>query len=79
MNNDFDPFNMLMELQRIQQEQAENIVSVSVWMIEVSKTIESQRIQIDAMFRMLEGFQSLSKITDTRLKSLESEKIKEHK
>ena len=76
MRTEFDPFDMLMELQRIQQEQAENIVSVSLWMIEMSKTVDSQRLQIDAMFKMLEGFQTISKITDTRLKSMES---KEHK
>lgn len=79
MQTEFDPYQALLELQRIQFEQAENMVRVSEYLIEMTTTVETQRKQINAMFDMIQGINNIGQINDKRLSRLETQDSKEHK
>jgi hypothetical protein len=75
-DNEFSPYDALLELQQIQHQQAENMVKVSQWMIDVSRSTDNQQQQLASLFTMLNGYQKLFDIMDTRVKALETQYLK---
>lgn len=79
MRTEFDPYQALLDLQLLQHQQAENMVKVSEWMVEVSDNVKFQQKQINAMFAMLEGLNNIGQINDKRLTQVERAVLHEHK
>ena len=71
LNTDFDPYNAIIELQQIQHLQAENLVKVSEWMMEVSTAGTNQVRQADNLFKMIENLNNQLKLLDKRIVLLE--------
>lgn len=71
-NTDFNPYDMLINLQNIQHQQAENMVKVSEWMMESSQEVAVQRHQLDAIFNIIKQLQQITELQSQRIKLLES-------
>lgn len=71
-NTDFNPYDMLINLQNIQHQQAENMVKVSEWMMENSQEVAVQRHQLDAIFNIIKQLQQITELQSQRIKLLES-------
>ena len=71
LNPDFDPLQLLADIQRIQTEQAENLVRVSEWMMSVSTANTAQSTQLDHLFSMLSAMNKQLLLLDQRIKLLE--------
>jgi len=54
LNTDFDPYNAIIELQQLQHLQADNLVKVSEWMMEVSQNSIKQQQQVDRQFNLIQ-------------------------
>ena len=70
-NTDFNPYDAIVELQQIQHLQAENLVKVSDWMMEVSVAGTNQTAQITSLFKLVETLNSQLKLLDKRIVLLE--------
>jgi hypothetical protein len=71
LNPDFNPYDTLIQLENIQAEQAENMVRVSEWMMEISKAGTHQSTQLDHMFSMISAMNKQMLFLDERIKLLE--------
>ncbi len=71
INPDFNPYDTLVSLQNIQTEQAENMLRVSEWMMEISTAGTKQSVQLDHMFSMLSAMNKQMLFLDQRIKLLE--------
>jgi hypothetical protein len=71
LNTEFDPLQLLHDLQQIQFEQAENLVKVSEWMVSVSTASTAQSTQLDHMFSMLSAMNKQMLFIEQRIKLLE--------
>ena len=54
LNTNFDPYNAIIELQQLQHLQADNLVKVSEWMMEVSQNSIKQQQQVDRQFNLIQ-------------------------
>ena len=71
LNPDFNPYDTLVSLQSIQTEQAENMLKVSEWMMEISVAGTHQAKQLDHMFSMISAMNKQMLFLDERIKLLE--------
>ena len=71
LNPDFNPYDTLVSLQSIQTEQAENMLRVSEWMMEISVAGTKQSTQLDHMFSMISAMNKQMLFLDERIKLLE--------
>jgi hypothetical protein len=71
LNPDFNPYDELVNLQTIQNLQAENMLKVSEWMMEVSVANSKQAQQLDHMFSMISAMNKQMLLLDQRIKLLE--------
>ena len=71
INPDFNPYDTLVSLQNIQTEQAENMLKVSEWMMEISVAGTKQTSQLDHMFSMISAMNKQMLFLDERIKLLE--------
>ena len=71
LNTDFDPYNAIAELQQIQHLQADNLVKVSEWMMEISQAGTNQVQQANNLFKMIENLNAQLKLLDKRIILLE--------
>ena len=71
INPDFNPYDTLVSLQNIQTEQAENMLRVSEWMMEISTAGTHQSKQLDHMFSMISAMNKQMLFLDERIKLLE--------
>lgn len=71
LNTDFDPYNAIAELQQIQHLQAENLVKVSEWMMEISRAGTNQVMQANGLLKMIENLNSQLQLLDQRIVLLE--------
>ena len=71
LNPDFNPYDDLVNLQNIQHQQAENMLKVSEWMMEISVAGTKQTQQIDHMFSMISAMNKQMLFLDERIKLLE--------
>jgi hypothetical protein len=53
LNSDFDPYELLIHLQKIQHEQAENILKVSEWMMDMSQASLLQETKLDRSLSLI--------------------------
>lgn len=72
-NTDFNPYDMLINLQAIQQQQAENMVKVSEWMMEHSQEVAVQRHQLDSIMNIIKQLQQITLLQGQRISLLESQ------
>ena len=70
-NPEFNPYDELVNLQNIQHQQAENMLKVSEWMMEVSVAATNQSKQLDSVFTLITALNSQMQILDQRIKLLE--------
>ena len=75
-NPDFDPYNAIAELQQIQHLQADNLVKVSEWMMEISQAGTNQVQQANNLFKMIENLNAQLKLLDKRIILLEKHFLK---
>jgi len=71
INPDFNPYDDLVNLHQTQALQAENMLKVSEWMMEISKAGTTQTVQIDHMFSMISAMNKQMLFLDERIKLLE--------
>ena len=71
LNPEFNPYDELVNLQNIQHQQAENMVRVSEWMMEVSVAATNQSKQLDSVFTLITNLHQQMQILDERIKLLE--------
>lgn len=71
INPDFNPYDTLVSLQNIQTEQAENMLRVSEWMMEISVAGTKQSSQLDHMFSMISAMNKQMLFLDQRILLLE--------
>jgi len=71
LNPEFNPYDDLVNLQHTQAQQAENMLKVSEWMMEISKAGTTQTVQIDHMFSMISAMNKQMLFIDERIKLLE--------
>ena len=75
LNTDFDPLALLLHLQNIQQQQAENMVKVSEWMMEVSETVKLQEDKLNRSLSLISALNKQLLLHDERIKLLEKHLI----
>jgi len=71
LNGDFNPYDDLVNLQQTQAMQAENMLKVSEWMMEISVAGTHQSKQLDHMFSMISAMNKQMLFLDERIKLLE--------
>jgi len=71
LNPDFNPYDDLVNLQTIQNLQAENMLKVSEWMMEISQSGTKQAQQLDHMFSMISAMNKQMLFLDQRILLLE--------
>jgi hypothetical protein len=71
LNPDFNPYDDLVNLQTIQNLQAENMLKVSEWMMEISVAGTKQSVQLDHMFSMISALNKQMLFLDQRIVLLE--------
>lgn len=71
LNPDFNPYDDLVNLQQTLALQAENMLKVSEWMMEISVAGTRQTQQIDHMFSMISAMNKQMLFIDERIKLLE--------
>jgi ureidoglycolate hydrolase len=71
LNPEFNPYDDLVNLQQTQAQQAENMLKVSEWMMEISVAGTKQTTQIDHMFSMISAMNKQMLLLDQRIKLLE--------
>lgn len=71
LNTDFDPYNAIAELQQIQHLQAENLVKVSEWMMEISRAGTNQVMQANGLLKMIDNLNTQLQLLDQRIVLLE--------
>lgn len=71
LNTDFDPYNAIAELQQIQHLQAENLVKVSEWMMEISRAGTNQVMQANGLLKMIDNLNTQLQLLDKRIVLLE--------
>lgn len=71
LNTDFNPYDALVNLQSIQQQQSENMVKVSEWMMEVSKASLLQETKLDKCLSLISEMNKQMLFLDERIKLLE--------
>lgn len=71
LNTDFDPYNAIAELQQIQHLQAENLVKVSEWMMEISRAGTNQVTQANGLLKMIDNLNTQLQLLDKRIVLLE--------
>ncbi len=71
INPDFNPYDELVSLQTVQNLQAENMLKVSEWMMEISVAGTHQAKQLDHMFSMISAMNKQMLFLDERIKLLE--------
>lgn len=71
LNTDFDPYNAIAELQQIQHLQAENLVKVSEWMMEISRAGTNQVMQANGLLKMIENLNTQLQLLHQRIVLLE--------
>ena len=75
LNTEFDPLALLLHLQNIQQQQAENMVKVSEWMMEVSETVKLQEDKLNRSLSLISALNKQLLLHDERIKLLEKHLI----
>lgn len=71
LDNDFDPYNTLIQLQQIQHEQAANMVKVSQWMMDISKAALLQETKLDKSLSLIHEMNKQLLFIDQRIVLLE--------
>jgi hypothetical protein len=71
LNPEFNPYDDLVNLQQTQALQAENMLKVSEWMMEISVAGTKQAQQLDHMFSMISAMNKQMLFLDQRIKLLE--------
>ncbi len=71
LNTDFNPYDALVNLQSIQQQQSENMVKVSEWMMEVSKASLLQETKLDKSLSLISELNKQMLFLDQRIVLLE--------
>ena len=71
LNPDFNPYDELVSLQTVQNLQAENMLKVSEWMMEISVAGTHQTKQLDHMFSMISAMNKQMLFLDQRIVLLE--------
>ena len=71
LNPDFNPYDDLVNLKQTLALQAENMLKVSEWMMEISIAGTKQTQQIDHMFSMISAMNKQMLFIDERIKLLE--------
>ena len=71
LNPDFNPYDTLVNLQNIQQQQAENMLKVSEWMMEISKASLLQETKLDTSLSLISELNKQMLFIDERIKLLE--------
>lgn len=71
LNTDFDPYNAIAELQQIQHLQADNLVKVSEWMMEISRAGTNQVLQANGLLKMIDNLNTQLQLLDQRIVLLE--------
>ena len=71
LNPDFNPYDELVSLQTVQNLQAENMLKVSEWMMEISVAGTKQASQLDHMFSMISAMNKQMLFLDQRIVLLE--------
>ena len=71
LNTDFNPYDALVNLQSIQQQQSENMVKVSEWMMDVSKASLLQETKLDKSLSLISEMNKQMLFLDERIKLLE--------
>ena len=71
LNTDFNPYDALVNLQSIQQQQSENMVKVSEWMMEISKASLLQETKLDKCLSLISELNKQMLFLDQRIVLLE--------
>ncbi len=71
LNTDFNPYDALVNLQSIQQQQSENMVKVSEWMMDVSKASLLQETELDKSLSLISELNKQMLFLDQRIVLLE--------
>lgn len=71
LNTDFNPYDLLLHLQDIQHQQAENMVKISEWMMDASTSAAEQAQQIQTQARQLAITLKQLEIAEQRIMLLE--------
>ncbi len=71
LNTDFNPYDALVNLQSIQQQQSENMVKVSEWMMDVSKASLLQETKLDKSLSLISELNKQMLFLDQRIVLLE--------
>jgi hypothetical protein len=74
MNTDFDPYALLQHLQQQNLEHAENMVAVSEFINRLSQTVNTQRLQLDAMYSMFTSMNTINQVLEQRIQAIEADK-----
>ena len=70
-NDEFDPYDALVHLQKTQHLQAENMVKVSEWMMDISVADLQQETKLDKALSLISEMNKQLLFIDQRIKLLE--------